>query len=103
MIGVSLTDFNINSSNFYECGWYLACSDSKLYSGPPHKFSGKKTNLTQVKDEVLVVMNMNNGSLKFIINNEDKGDSYTNIPMGKPITPTVILYDGNDSVEIIQC
>ena len=45
-------------------------------------------------------MNMKKRSLKFIINNEDKGDSYTDIPLDKPIYPAVCLYNINDSVEI---
>ena len=47
-------------------------------------------------------MNMNKGALKFIINNEDKGDSYTDIPIDKPLFPAVLLYNINDSVEIFE-
>ena len=48
-------------------------------------------------------MDMNNGSLKFIIDNEDKSDdSYKNIPLDKPITPSIFLYYFNDSIEIIK-
>jgi len=46
---------------------------------------------------------MKKRTLKFIINNEDKGDSYTNIPIDKPIFPAVFLYHQNDSVEITEC
>ena len=48
-------------------------------------------------------MNMNKRTLKFIVNNEDKGDCYTNIPIDKPIIPVVLLYECNDSVEISEC
>ena len=48
-------------------------------------------------------MNMEKRTLKFIINNEDKGDSYTNIPIDKPLFPAVCLFHVNDSVEIIEC
>ena len=48
-------------------------------------------------------MNMNKRTLKFIINNEDKGDSYSNIPIDKPLFPAVFLYYTNNSVEIIEC
>ena len=47
-------------------------------------------------------MNMNKKTLKFIINNEDKGDSYTNIPTHKPLAPAVLLKQNNDSVEISE-
>ena len=53
-----------------------------------------------MNNEIVVVMNMKKRTLKFIINNEDKGDSYTNIPIDKPIFPAVILDETNDSVEI---
>ena len=46
---------------------------------------------------------MNKRTLKFIINNEDKGDSYTNIPIDKPLFPAVLLFCQNDSVEISEC
>ena len=103
MIGVAPIDFNINSSFYSNCGWYLYCYNSTLYSGPPHNYSCKGTNLNKVNDEVTVIMNMNKGTLKFIINNEDKGDSYTNIPLDKPLAPVVFLHEINDSVEIISC
>ena len=48
-------------------------------------------------------MDMNIGTLKFITNNEDKGDSYTDIPSDKSLFPSVNLYNKNDSVEIIEC
>ena len=42
---------------------------------------------------------MKNGSLKFIINNEER-ESYQNIPLDKPLYPSVYLYNNNDSVEL---
>ena len=104
MVGVAPSDFNIHSSSFNTCGWYLYCSNTNpsLYSGPPFNYSNVKTNLSGVNDEIVMVMNMKKRTLKFIINNEDKGDSYTNIPIDKPIYPAVLLYYSNDSVEISE-
>ena len=102
IVGVAPSDFDINSS-FYRCGWYCHCYDSTLYSGPPHNYSDKNLGLSNVKDEIIVVMNMKKRTLKFIINNEDKGDSYTNIPIDKPIFPAVLLYHQNYSIEIMEC
>ena len=48
-------------------------------------------------------MNMEKGILKFIIGNEDKCEIYENIPINEPIVPAVLLYDNNDSVQIIPC
>ena len=102
MIGVAPIDFDIASSKYNNCGWYLYCYDSTLYSGPPFNYSSKNTNLSGVKDEVVVVMNMKKRALRFIINNEDKGDSFTDIPIDKPISPSIFLIDINDSVEILD-
>ena len=107
MIGVATIDFDIKSSLYDKCGWYLYCFSGNLsptlYSGPPYNYKGKKTNLKKVKDEIMVIMNMNKRTLKFIIDNEDKGNSYTDIPIDKPLFPAVLLYNKNDSVEIIKC
>ena len=103
MVGVAPSDFDINTST-YNCGWYLNCypNPPKLSSGPPFNYGGLNTNLSQVKDEIVIVMNIKKRTLKFIINNEDKGDSYTNIPVDKSLCPLVLLDDQDDSVEIIQ-
>ena len=100
-------DFDINSSSYSNCGWYLYCytgySNPTLYSEPPHYYSSTLTNLKKVKDEIIVIMNMNKRTLKFIIDNEDKGDSYTDIPIDKPLFPAVFLPYTNNSVEIMEC
>ena len=101
-VGVAPIDFNMQKSNFYSCGWYLFCSNSTLYSGLPFKYNGKKTELSKVDDEIIVVMNIKKRSLKFIINNEDKGDSYIDIPIDKPIYPAVVLFHTNDKVKISE-
>ena len=100
MVGVAPIDFDIHSSLYYNCGWYYYCYNSNLYSGQPFNYSAKSSGLSKVNDELVVVMNMKKRTLKFIINNEDKGDSYTNIPIDKPIFPAICLHDQNDSVEI---
>ena len=101
-IGVAPYDFNIYSSNF-DYGWYLYLCNLTLDSGPPHNYSSIKTNLSKIKNEVKVIMNMSNRTLKFIIDNEDKGISFENIPIDKPLAPAVCLESQNDSIEIIKC
>jgi hypothetical protein len=102
-VGVAPIDFDINSPSIKSCGWYFACDNLNLYSGPPFNYKDVKTNLSKVNDEVIVVMNMKKRTLKFIINNEDKGDSYADIPIDKSIYPAVLMYYTNDSVEISEC
>ena len=101
MVGVATIDFDINSS-YYNNGWYFNIYAFNLYSGPPHNYSGKKTNLSQFKDDIVVVMDMNKGTLKFVIDNNDNDESYTDIPLDKPITPSILLSDKDDSVEITK-
>ena len=101
MIGIAPIDFDLNSS-IYNYGWYLNFNDSKLYSGAPHNYEGKETDLNKIKDEVKIIMNMNEKTLKFIIDNEDKGVTYKDIPINKPLSPAILLYNTDDSVEILE-
>ena len=101
-VGVAPSDFDINKSS-YNYGWFIDCSSSCLYSGAPQNYNGKMTYLNKVKDEIIVVMDMNKGSLKFIIDDEDNGESFSNIPLDKPLSPAVFLYYKNDSIEINEC
>ena len=105
MIGIATNDFDFNRASYdinNNFGWYYNCYYGILYSGPPHNYQGKGTNLKSRKNEVIVVMNMKKRSLKFIIEGEDEGDSYINIPLEKPIFPSVLLYNKDDSIEIID-
>ena len=103
MVGITTIDCNLNILTYNRCGWYISCFTSKLYSGPPHNYNGKETNLNFVKRQIAIIMDMKKGTLKFIFDGEDKGESYTNIPLDKPIFPVVILYDTNDEVKISEC
>ena len=102
MVGVAPIDYDINksSSNY---GWYFHCGYCKLFSGPPHKYNNKKTNINKPTNEITIILNLINKTLKFIVDNEDKGESYSNIPTDKSLTPAVLLSDKNDSVEILEC
>ena len=101
LVGVAPIDFVINQTYSQLLGWYIECSISTLFSGPPHNYSEYiGFNLPKVEDEVIVIMNMEKRTLKFIINNEDRGDQYTNIPIDKPLFPAVLLVDKDDSIQI---
>ena len=105
MVGVATIDFDINSASYEtnkNFGWYYYCWDGTLYSGAPHNYQNKNINLKSQKKEIRIIMNMKKRTLKFIIENEDKGDSYTDIPLDKPIAPSVLLYNTNDSVKITE-
>ena len=98
-VGVAPIDFDINKSSF-NYGWYIDCSSSCLYSGEPQKYNGKMTYLNKIKDEIIIIMDMEKGTLKFIIDNEENGESYSDIPIDNPLAPAVFLYYTNDSLEI---
>ena len=105
MVGVATIDFDFNSASYQtnkNYGWYYYCYSGELYSGPPHNYQGKRINLKSKTNEIKIVMNMKKRTLKFIIDNEDKGESYTDIPLDKPISPSVLLSNTNDSVEIFE-
>ena len=102
MVGVAPIDFD-NKSPTFNYGWYYYCYSSSFYSGPPHNYINKKTNLKKPKKEIKLIMNMKKRSLKFIIDNEnnDNGE-FTNIPIDKYLVPVVFLYHTNDSIELIN-
>ena len=100
MIGVAPNEFDINSSIYDKYGWYYYCYNSYFRSGPPYNYN-KKTSLPSKKDEVIVILNINKRTLTFKI--EDKTESYTDIPIDKPLVPAIFLYDENDSIEITEC
>ena len=106
MVGIAPNDFDINLSDYNNCGYYYYFYNSTLYSGPPYSYYGENSFLSKLKDnidnEVVIIANLKNRTLKFIINGEDKGDSYKDIPDDKPLSPAVILFNQNDSIEIIS-
>ena len=102
MVGVAPIDFDINSSSYSNNGWYFYCYCSSLYSGSPHNYNNRKTKFKKVREEIKIVLNMNNRTLKFIVDGEDNGETYSNIPTDKPLFPTVFLYHKNDSVKILE-
>lgn len=102
-VGVAPIDYDFNDKNPLFSGWFFNCYNSCLYSGPPQNFNQKETNFKKVSNEIIVVMNTLKKTLKFIIDNEDKGESYTNIPLDKPLAPAVALFWCDDKVEITGC
>ena len=102
-VGIVPKDYDINSSNEYKCGWCFYDYYCSLYSGPPNNYDGEKTNLNHIKNEIIISVNTDKGTIKFIIDNEDRGDSFTNIPFDKPLVPVIFLYDNQDSVEVVRC
>ena len=102
-VGVAPIGIKINFKKAFQYGWFFCLNDAKIYSYLNCK---KKDDITKLKipgNEIIIVMDMIKSSLKFIRDNEDKGDSFTEIPLDDPITPAVILYHSNDSIQINEC
>ena len=104
-VGIS-NEFNIPSSTWSPSqlkGWFYHFGVGGLYCGPPKCYHNYQNNpnLKRINkyEDIKLIMNMKNGSLKFIINNEER-ESYQNIPLDKPLYPSVYLYNNNDSVEL---
>ena len=102
-VGIAPIDLDIKSSSPYKHGWYLYCENSTLYSGPPNNYDGKITQINKVKNEIMVIFDKTKRTLKFIVDGEDKGESYSNIPLDKQIVPVVTLCSKEDSVQLIKC
>jgi hypothetical protein len=106
MIGIATIDFDVNSSSCdmnNNKGWYYYCINGSLYSGAPQFYQGKHTYVKPRNNEYKIIVNMKERTITFESDNEDKGESFTDIPLDKPLFPSILLKDINDSVEIIEC
>ena len=51
LVGITQDEENLNLSLENINGWYLYCFNSTLYSGKPHNYKNKKTNLTEINKD----------------------------------------------------
>ena len=108
-VGVAPADIDQNTDrNFEECGWYIDCYTSTLWSGLPQtlwneEYGPRKGKGEYVKtgDVVGVVMDMGKGELRFELEGKDLGVAFKGIPLDKPLVPCVVLFYKEDSVEIV--
>ena len=98
-----------NENNKTDFGYYLFLKNSSLFFGEPFNYNNKKTSLILNKDEIKIIMDMKEKTFKFILNEQsesiDKNNKefeYKDIPIEKPLFPTIILYDENDSVVFLE-
>ena len=52
-----------------------------------------KINEDSDNSEIVIIANLKKRTLSFIINGENKGESYKDIPEDKPLSPAVILFN----------
>ena len=98
MVGVAPIDFDVNSSD-HKSGWFYNISNFCLYSGPPYNYNSKESGVQDSQEELTVILDLCERTLNF---QYEGNEFYNNIPIDKPLAPAVLLYDENDSVEIID-
>ena len=98
LVGISQDEEELNPSLNNINGWYFYCFNSTLYSGKPHNYKNKQTNLDKIDKDIIISFDMNKATLSFISKN--KKESYYNIPLDKPLYPSILLYDEYDTIEI---
>ena len=99
-VGIVPKNYDISTSSQYSCGWCFYDFYPALYSGPPYYYNKKETNLSHIKGEIVVVVNTEKGTIKFIVDKVDKGNSFDNISFDEPFAPVIFLYSSNYSVEV---
>ena len=85
----------------FNYGWYFDLNTSSLFSDYPQNYRNNAINY-KVKDEIKININMRNRTYYLYTNDENKIILYNNIPYDKPISLSVLLYDEEDSIEIIS-
>ena len=100
MVGITQEENNTNISLNNIKGWYFYCFNSTLYSGKPHNYKNKKATSDLVNKNINIIFNAIKGNLDFILDDNNKIEGYTNIPLDKKIFPAILLYDKYDTVEI---
>ena len=53
----------------------------------------------KIINEIIIILNYEKQKLQFMANNEILGE-YNDIPIDKPLFPSIFLYNKNDSIEI---
>ena len=84
-------------------GWYFCFNNSTLFSDSPQNYRGSQINYNYTQDEIKININMQNGTYNLLTDNvnDSKITIYNNIPMNKPISLSFLLFDEEDSIEIL--
>ena len=107
---ISIKQLSQNNENIIkDYGYYLFLKNSSIFFGEPFNYNYKKTGLNINKEEIKIIMDLKEKTLKFILNEQsesidenNKGFEYKNIPIEKPLFPTILLYDENDSIVFLE-
>ena len=104
IIGIASNSFDVNNPTYSNCGWFICCCCGHLFSGAPHNYSNKKiVDKFKLKSKVITfIMDMEKGSLKYIIGSEKPVCLYSKIPTEKPLFPIIFLKYKDDKVKVSQ-
>ena len=108
-VGVAPADIDQNTDrNFEECGWYIDCYTSTLWSGLPQTLWNEEYGPRRGKGEYVregstvgVVVDTTKGELSFVGDGKNLGVAFRGIPLDKPLVPCVILFYKEDSIELV--
>ena len=102
MLGIAPIDFDYNSPDLTKCGYFFNYNDSCLYSGEPFNYNGKETEFEETDEEITITLDLNERELHLESNSYGSYVLYNNIPLDRPLVPVVLLYNIDDSIEIIE-
>ena len=77
--------------------------NQKLYSANPNNIASKNFKTKFPRSEITIVMDMKERTLKYIIDGEDNGIAFKDIPIDKPLYPAIYMYYTNDCLQFIKC
>ena len=83
----------------FNYGWYLSLNNSSLFSDSPHNYRNKGINFV-AQEEIKININMKESTFNSLIDGDNKLQLYNNIPLEKPLSTAVLLFDEEDTIEI---
>ena len=103
MIGIAPLDIDVNSSDLIKSGWYYNYSDSTIYSGPSFNYNSEYSEFQGQTEEMKIFLDFDEQKFGIISDYYGEYNLYNDIPIDKPLVPIVLLFDENDSIEILEC
>ena len=101
LIGIGPNNIK-NEPNFYNHCWTFICGKCQLSlkNGYESKYSSETKQLN--KGYIIeVIVDRKKGNLSFSVNDKNYGLTNVNIPQNEELYPIVLIYDQNQTVEII--
>ena len=99
-IGIGPGNFK---SKLYQEYWSLCSNNSTVYlqlKGKSIEYNNHKEKLKK-NDIIEVIVDRKLGNLSFAINDNNYGLACSNIPKEETLYPTIVIYEQNQSVEIV--